>query len=86
MLYKCMQKIILTLNKGDNILFFPIDVQADLDFLLGNERKVQKRVSGLFLLKMKEQRRVSQVAIDDIVEKCSSLLEFTKSWPLRGLN
>lgn len=68
-----MQKIILTLNKGDNILCFPVDVQADLDLLLGNERKVQKRVSGLFLLKMKEQRRISQVAIDDIVEECSSL-------------
>lgn len=32
-----------------------------------------RRSSALFLLKLKEQRRMSQVAIDDIVDGCKSL-------------
>ena len=39
-------------------------VEADLDILLGNDKDAQQRASALFLLKLKEHRRLSQVAID----------------------
>lgn len=36
-----------------------------------------KRQSALFILKMKEHQRLSQVAIDDIVENAKHLFEMT---------
>ena len=36
-----------------------------------------RRSSALFLLKLKEQRRISQVAIDDIVDSCKGLFSQT---------
>ena len=48
-------------------------VEADLDLLLGNDKDAQQRASALFLLKLKEHRRLSQVAIDDIVEEWGEL-------------
>ena len=62
-IYKCVIK------KGFPI-FLPSDnVLADLNILLGKEKHVQQRSAALFLLKIKEHRRISQVAIDDIVQE-----------------
>ena len=36
-----------------------------------------RRSSALLLLTLKEQRRISQVAVDDIVDGCKSLLSQT---------
>ncbi len=48
-------------------------VQSDLDYLLGTDKAVQQRSSALFLLKLKESKRLSQVAIDDIVHEWDGL-------------
>ena len=48
-------------------------VEADLDHLTGKDIEQQRRSGALFILKMKEQRRTSQVAIDDMVEGCRGL-------------
>ena len=45
------------------ITSFSGDDGADLDLLLGIDKNVQQRSSALFLLKLKEHRRISQVAI-----------------------
>ena len=52
-------------------------VEADLDLLLGNDKDAQQRASALFLLKLKEHRRLSQVALDDIVEEWDGLFSHT---------
>lgn len=58
------------------VLFFNTGVdQDDMGYLLDNSEK-QCRASALFLIKLKEQRRVSQVAVDDVV---SGLLQLTVS-------
>ena len=49
-------------------------MQADIDYLLG-DRTQQQRSSALFLLKLKEERRLTQVAIDDIVTGIEDVLE-----------
>ncbi len=49
----------------------------DIEYLLGADAENVKRASAVFLLKMKEQRRVSQVAIDDIVENSRSIFNQT---------
>ena len=57
------------------MLLFQADMtQADLEYLLGDSDK-QQHASALFLLKLKEQRRVSQVTIDDIVSGFEGLLQ-----------
>lgn len=66
--YQCYSMIIFM------ILFCVGDVQADIDYLLG-DRSQQQRSSALFLLKLKEERRLTQVAIDDIVTGIESVLE-----------
>ena len=43
---------------------FATSVQADLEYLL--ESNDGQRTAALFLLKLKEERRLTQVAIDDI--------------------
>ena len=48
-------------------------VEADLDYLTGKSIENQRRSGALFILKMKEHRRTSQLAIDDIVEGCRGL-------------
>ena len=53
------------------------DIRADLDLLLGSDKVAQKRSAGLFLLKLKECRRLSQVAIDDIVQEWDGLFSHT---------
>ena len=50
----------------------PIDC-ADIRYLTGPDQTELRRSSALFLLKLKELRRTSQVAIDDIVEGSRSL-------------
>ena len=61
------------------MLLFQTDMtQADLEYLFGDSDK-QQRASALFLLKLKEQRRVSQVTIDDIVSGFEGLLQQTVS-------
>ena len=48
-------------------------IDEDLDHLLGMDVDRQKRTSALYLLKMKEVHRLSQVAVDDIVEGSQSV-------------
>ncbi|ORU90786.1 MAG: hypothetical protein A6F71_07495 [Cycloclasticus sp. symbiont of Poecilosclerida sp. M] len=50
------------------IIFALIIDTADLDYLLDFDAEKLQHSSALYLLKLKEQRCVSQVAIDDIVE------------------
>ena len=50
---------------------------ADLKFLTGTDQEELRRSSALFILKMKEQRRTSQVVINDIVEGSRSLFCLT---------
>ena len=44
-----------------------------MQYLIGSDVEEVRRSSALFLLKLKEQRRISQVAVDDIVNGCKSL-------------
>ena len=44
-----------------------LDESADIQYLMGNDAELVRRSSALFLLKLKEQRRISQIAIDEIV-------------------
>lgn len=53
------------------------DLQIDIDYLLGRDMQFQKRSSALFLLKLKEFRKVSQAAIDDIVNECDDVYSYT---------
>ena len=53
------------------------EVQADVDLLLGSDKVAQQRSSALFLLKLKEFRKLSQVAIDDIVQEWNGLFSHT---------
>lgn len=50
---------------------------ADIQYLIGSDNEQVRRSSALFLLKLKEQRRISQVAIDDVVGGCKSLFSQT---------
>ena len=62
-----------------------IDVdQDDMEYLLDNSEK-QRRASALFLIKLKEQRRVSQVAVDDVVSGFEGLLQQTVSRAKAGI-
>ena len=59
---------------NSDVSFCVGDIQADIDYLLGDCTQ-QQRSSALFLLKLKEERRLTQVAIDDIVTGIESVLE-----------
>lgn len=37
--------------------------------------ETRRRSSALFLLKLKEHRRITQVALEDVIEGCQSLLQ-----------
>ena len=54
-----------------------VSTTADIDRLTGFDEELQKRSAALLVLKLKEQRRVSQVAIDDIVEHSKAQFERT---------
>lgn len=58
--------------------------QADLEYLFGDSEQ-QQRASALFLIKLKEQRRVSQVTIDDIVSGFEGLLQQSVSRARAGV-
>ena len=45
--------------------------------LLGADKTTQQRSAGLFILKLKECRRLSQVTIDDIVREWNGLFSHT---------
>lgn len=44
---------------------------------MGTDVQARRRSSALFLLKLKEHRRITQTAIDDIVEGSQSLFQQT---------
>ena len=50
-----------------------MDLQADVNRLFENDIVQQKRSSALLLMKLKEVRRMSQVAIDDVVSGSQEL-------------
>ena len=50
---------------------------SDIDFLLGHDANMMRRSSALYLLKLKEQLRITQVAIDVIVEGSKGLFSAT---------
>ena len=52
-------------------------VQADIAHLFGTDVETRRRSSALFLLKLKEHRRITQVAIDDVIEGSQSLFQQT---------
>ena len=45
-----------------------LDQTHDINHLLGTDAHHQKRSAALFIMKMKETHRLSQVAVDDVVE------------------
>lgn len=45
--------------------------------MLGRDTAARRRASALFLLKLKEHRRVTQAAVDDVVEGCQNLIQQT---------
>ena len=49
----------------------------DVNHLLGIDMDRQKRASALFLLKLKETHRLSQTALDDVVEGCKLVFSHT---------
>ena len=46
-------------------------------YLIGTDAEEIKRTSALFLLKMKEHRRISEVAVDDIVAHSEDLFHLS---------
>ena len=50
------------------------ETQSDLAYLIGS-REQQRRTCALFILKLKEQRRITQVAIDDVVAGVEHILQ-----------
>lgn len=58
------------------LLFHALDT-ADINYLTGCDREELRKSSAIFLLKLKEQRRTSQVVINDIVENCKGLFSQT---------
>ena len=50
-------------------------MESTVNELVGRDDEVQRRSSALFILKLKEARRVSQVVVDDVVEELSGLFE-----------
>ena len=54
----------------------PLDSAPYGDPNYGHDSEWQKRASALFLLKLKEGRRLSQVAVDDVAE-CRTLFQQT---------
>ena len=53
------------------------DLQADINRLLETDTEKQKKSSALFILKMKEVRRLSQTAVDDIIDRSQQILSDT---------
>ena len=62
--------------KGDYTVFFFSD-SPDIQYLTGTDIDRMQRSNALFLLKLKEKRRISQVAIDDVVAGSRNLISQT---------
>ena len=60
-----------------SVFSLPVSDLADVRHLIGSDLDHIRRSSALFLLKLKEKRRITQVAIDDIVESCQGLFSQT---------
>ena len=58
----------------------------DFERLMGTDVETQKRSSALFLLKLKETRHLTQVAINDIVEGARQIFHQTASRIHAGIN
>lgn len=56
-------------------LFTQYNEGIGVESTVGRDDEVQRRSSALFILKLKEARRVSQVVVDDVVEELSGLFE-----------
>ena len=56
-----------------------VTTTADIDLLMGYDEELQKCSAALLLLKLKERWRVSQVAVDDIVEHTKAQFDRTVS-------
>ena len=52
-------------------------VAADLNYLTRHDREAIMRSSALLILKLKEHRKLSQVAINNVVEGCRGLFAYT---------
>ena len=66
--------------EGNHCWFYghiPFTDSADFRCLIGTDVEHIRRSSALFLLKLKEKIRITQVAIDDIVEGCQGLFSQT---------
>lgn len=62
----------------DQSFFFPDEMtEADISCMLGLNEDKQKRESALFLMRMKEVRKLFQTTIDEIVTNCQSLFDNT---------
>ena len=59
-----------------SVLLGPV-TSADLQRLMGTDIETQRRSSALFLMKLKEHRRLSQVAVDDVVDGCRMIFRQT---------
>ena len=57
--------------------FFSHSDEVQADDLLGSDKVAQQWSSALFLIKLKEFRRLSQVAIDDIIQEWNGLFSHT---------
>ena len=53
------------------------NAEADVNRLLGIDLEQQKHESALFIMRMKEIRKLPQTCINEIVNGCSSLFDST---------
>ena len=53
------------------------DLQHDIDHLLGTDSFEQRKKSSLFLLKLKEERVITQAAVNDVVKGCKEVFAHT---------
>lgn len=67
-------------HEESNFIFdlsLPETVNHDVDQLLCRDADVQKKKSSLFLMQLKEERMLSQVAINDVVTGCKEVFQHT---------
>lgn len=64
----------------------PFTAGEDFQRLMGTDVESQRRSSALFLLKLKEKRRLTQTAIDDVVEGARLLFSQTAQRIRAGIN
>lgn len=53
---------------------------ADIKHLAENDRDEIRRSSALFILKLKEKRRLTQVVINDVIEGSRSIFDSTMQY------